>query len=94
MLKDRLKMNNNIELENQDNQINTQEVASIETLKEQTKVSILDAFYKDEWVFGKVFSIITWKKINPSDLVNDLWNIRGEFKKLDASNDEEFEKAA
>lgn len=48
MLKDRLKMNNNIELENQDNQINTQEVASIETLKEQTKVSILDAFYKDE----------------------------------------------
>lgn len=76
----------------QDNIINW--VESIETLKEQTKVSILDTFYRDEWVFFNVFSIITGKKMNPSDLVTNLKDIRGEYKKLDSDQEAESQKAA
>lgn len=68
------------------------QIESIEQLKETTKTSILDAFYRDEWVFGKVFSIITGKKVNPSDLISNLQTIRTEFK--EAQNDEEFKQAA
>jgi hypothetical protein len=59
----------------------------------------LRAIYIDESFFGKVLSIIKWKKINPSYLVDSLSSAREEFRKeelekLDASNDEKFEKMA
>lgn len=76
----------------QDNIINW--VDSIGNLQEQTKISILDAFYRDEGVFSNVFSIITGKKMNPSDLISSLKDIRGEYKKLDSDQEAEFEKAA
>lgn len=92
-------MNNNNELNqeipelNNKEGLNNEKVGSIQELQEQTRVSVLDIFYKDEWVFSKVFSIITWKKINPADLVDILWSVREEFKKQCASNEEELEKA-
>lgn len=87
-------MNSDNEIKQENHELKEEKVESIETLQEQTRVSVLDTFYRDEWMFSKVFSIITWKKINPSDLVDNLWSVRWEFKKLDASNDDEFEQAA
>jgi hypothetical protein len=53
---------------------------SFQDIQKETQDWILATFYKDEGVFEKVFAIITRKKINPSDLVNNLQNIRWEYK--------------
>ncbi len=67
---------------------------NIEALKAQTKISILDTFYRDESVLWKVFSIITGKKINPSELVNHLETVRLTYKSRDLENDDLYKKAA
>lgn len=78
------------------NEINHSQIPSIEDLKESTKTGILEAFYQDEWVLGKVFSIITGKKINPADLIEKIEVVRHEYQKStpEASNDEISEQAA
>lgn len=85
-------MDANTKIDQEQLPLETAQIESIEQLKETTKTSILDAFYRDEWVFGKVFSIITGKKVNPSDLISNLQTIRTEFK--EAQNDEDFQQAA
>ena len=85
-------MDANTKIDQEQIPVEQTQIESIELLKETTKTSILDAFYRDEWVFGKVFSIITGKKVNPSDLIANLQTIRTEFK--EAENDEEFKQAA
>jgi hypothetical protein len=57
-------MNSDNEIKQENSELKAEEVGSIETLQEQTRVSVLDTFYKYELVFLNVFSIITLKKIN------------------------------
>lgn len=61
---------------------------TIDALKEDTKTWVLNAFYRDYWVFWNVFDILTWKKSDPSKLIADLENIRSTYKEIQAANDE------
>lgn len=62
-----------------------------------TSASVLSTIYWREWVLGNVFSILSWKKINPASLIDTLSTWRQEFRSKTQADDyfqEELQKAS
>lgn len=90
-------MGDNVQLNQENNLVETPEILEVISVKEKTTSSILRAFYADYWFFWEIAKIIKWEKTNPSSLVETLEETRAKFKELnlpEASNQEDFQKVA
>lgn len=55
---------------------------TISDLRQKTSLDVLNTIYKNESVLSKVFSVLNWFKINPSDLTEELSMWREQYIKL------------